>query len=298
MARRRLASAIRAGATAVWGRSVAGGSDRPWACSGDAARWMFAFGWLGLAPITPAHGQDDAADLAKQLANPIASLVSVPFQFNYDHDIGSADGDRLLLNVQPVVPFDFTEDWNVISRTILPIVGQSDVVGGDDQFGLGNTVQSLFFSPKEAANGVIWGAGPVFYLPTATDDALGPSKFGLGPTGVALVQSGPWTYGALANHVWSVAGDDGDPDVNATFLQPFLNYTTAGATTFFLNTEATYDWDADEIAVPLNAGVNQLVTLGGQRIQLGAGLRWWAASPDTGPEGLGARVNLVFLFPK
>jgi hypothetical protein len=202
------------------------------------------------------------------------------------------------MNVQPVVPFSLSADWNLILRTILPVIGQDDDVPGGEQFGLGDTVQSLFFSPKESASGIIWGIGPVFLLPTATDDALGGDKWGAGPTGVALVQSGPWTFGALANHLWSFAGDDARQDVNATFLQPFLNYTTPGAVTYFLNAEATYDWSGDGIAIPINLGVNKLVSVGDQKIQLGAGVRYWAAEADKGAEGFGARVNMVFLFPK
>lgn len=245
----------------------------------------------------PAAAQQSAQELAKELANPIANLISVPFQLNYDQDIGIEDGDRWLLNVQPVIPFSLNENWLVISRTIVPVISQDDAVPGEgSQFGLGDTVQSLFFSPK-GSGGLTWGVGPVFLFPTATEDSLGSEKWGLGPTGVALVQTGNWTYGALANHVWSVAGDDDRSDISQTFLQPFLNYTTPGATSYFLNTETTYDWEGEAWSVPINAGVNQLLTLGGQRVQIGGGLRYWVEAPDGGPEGWGARVNLVFLFP-
>jgi hypothetical protein len=247
----------------------------------------------------PAAAQEDAAELARQLTNPVASLISVPFQFNWDGGYGPQDGDRAFVNIQPVVPFDLDEDWNLISRTILPVIWQDDVVAGTEQFGLGDVVQSLFLSPKAPGRGgLIWGVGPVGLIPTATDDRLGGGKFGLGPTGVALVQRGPWTIGGLANHVWSVAGEGSRADVNATFLQPFLTYTTPGATTFFLNTETTYDWNADQFAVPINFGVNQLVKISDQMVQFGLGGRYWAEAPRGGPEGFGVRVNVVLLFPR
>lgn len=145
-------------------------------------------GIIAIAAASPAFAQE--ADLAKQLSNPIASLISVPFQVNYDRGYGPDDGHRVTLNIQPVIPISLNEDWNLISRTILPVISQDDIAGpSGDQFGLGDTVQSFFFSPKEpTAGGIIWGAGPVFLIPTATDDLLGGEKWGIGPTVVALKQ--------------------------------------------------------------------------------------------------------------
>ena len=141
--------------------------------------------------------------------------------------------------------------------------------------------------------------GPVWLLPTATDETLGAEQFGIGPTGVALKQVGPWTYGILANHIFSVFGDDSRADVNATFLQPFLAYLVAKTkTTFSVNTESTYDWEAEEWSVPLHAGVSQMFKVGPQIMQLQVAARYWAESPDGGPQDWGLRLQLTLLYPK
>lgn len=237
------------------------------------------------------------ANLAKQLANPIASLISVPIQSNYDFGIGPGDGTKWTTNVQPVIPFELNEHWNLISRTILPVIDQQGIAPGgvSDKFGLGDTVQSLFFSPAESDP--IWGVGPVFLIPTATDDLLGGEQWGIGPTAVALKQFGPWTVGALANHIWSFAGEDSRDDVNATFLQPFVSYITDTKTTFSVNLETTYDWEHEEWNVPVNFVVSQLVKIGEQPVQFFGGVRYYLDTPDGGPEW-GLRFGLTFLFPK
>ncbi|MFK7850004.1 MAG: transporter [Akkermansiaceae bacterium] len=236
-------------------------------------------------------------DLALKLSNPVADLISLPIQSNYDFGIGPGEGTRWTTNVQPVIPISISSDWNVISRTILPIVDLEGVQlgGGGDATGLGDTLQSFFFSPK--SSDPIWGVGPVFLIPTATDSVLGGEKWGIGPTGVVLKQTGPWTYGALANHLWDFAGDSSRAGINATFLQPFVSYATPQATTYTLNLESTYDWQNDQWTVPVNFIVSQLVTFGNQPVQFFGGARYYVESPSGGPEW-GLRFGLTFLFPK
>ena len=245
--------------------------------------------------------QLDSAKYAKQLANPVSALISVPLQLNFEDNIGPLnEGSRVTLNMQPVIPFSLNEDWNLISRTILPLISQQDIFpGSGSQSGLGDTVQSLFFSPvNPTASGWIWGAGPVFLLPTATDELLGAEKWGAGPSAVALKQQGPWTYGFLANHIWSFAGDSERKEVSSTFLQPFVGYTTADGWSFDLQTESTYDWENEQWNIPLVFLVSKVTTIGGQLIQVQAGPRYYVDHFDGGPEGLAFRVAVTLLFPR
>jgi hypothetical protein len=257
--------------------------------------------------LTAAQPEDSAAMdqesqatlLAKKLANPTANLISVPFQSNWDFNIGPAHATRYTLNFQPVIPISINKDWNVVIRTIVPFIdAESPFKGGDDKTGLSDTLQSFFFSPKKpTSKGWIWGAGPVFLWRTATDDALGTEKFGAGPTAVVLKQQNGWTYGILANQVWSIAGQEDRRYVNATYLLPFLSFTTKTHTTIQLNTESTYNWHDDQWTVPLNLNVSQLLKVGKQVISVGVGGRYYAEAPEGGPDW-GLRCTVTFLFPK
>lgn len=256
---------------------------------------------VSVSLLSPPVAADDA-ELAKQALNPIAALISLPLQLNYDENIGPDErGEKWLLNVQPVIPFSISADWNLISRTIVPLVSQHDVAPGTGtDAGVGDITQSLFFSPKKpTAGGWIWGVGPVLLLPTGSEDRLTADKWGLGPTAVVLKQQSGWTVGALANHIWSVAGDDDRNDISATFLQPFVSYTTKTLTSFTVNSESTYDWKSEQWTVPVNFMVTQMLKVGNQPLTLQAGARYWADSPQgAGPEGWGFRIALTFLFPK
>ena len=266
---------------------------------------LFAVSGALLFPI--AHAQDGSdsasggsADLAQELTNPVADLLTIPVQMTYDGDIGPADdGWKLQTNIQPVYPLELNEDWNLITRTIVPVISQDEIFpGAGSQFGLGDITLSLFASPKKPSNGVIWGVGPVLYLRTATDDLLGAKKWGAGPTAIALTMRGPLTVGVLANHVWSFAGDDDRDDINNTFFQPFAAYTWPNAWTASLQSETSYNWETEEWSVPINFAMSKLVKLGRLPVSLQAGVGYWLESPYSAAGGWRFRLQANFVLPK
>jgi hypothetical protein len=247
-----------------------------------------------------AQGEKDA-ELAQELTNPLADLVTIPIQMNFDREIGPADdGTKITTNVQPVVPFNLTNDWNLITRTIVPIVYQDEIYpGAGSQFGLGDINATIFLSPKKPmAGGLIWGVGPVFLLPTGTDDLLTAKKWGAGPAAVALVLRGPWTVGILANHIWSFAGDDNRQDISNTFMQPFVAYTWPSAWTVSAQSESTYNWKAEQWSVPVNVSVSKLVRIGQLPVSLLGSVGYWFESADTSPEGIRFRLQANIVLPK
>jgi hypothetical protein len=244
--------------------------------------------------------EEGAAELAKQLSNPVASLVSVPFQMNWDTSIGPEEDTRFLLNFQPVMPFSMNSEWNLIARLIVPYIGQPVLApGSEPTSGVGDILFSAFFSPAVPKK-FIWGVGPVLQMPSTSDPFLGSEKWAFGPTALILKQRGGWTYGMLANHLLSFAGDEDRADVNQTFLQPFLSYTTRKAYTFGLNTESSANWEAsegNEWTVPLNVSVSKLVRLGRRPMSIALGTAYYVDQPEGGPKWK-IRAVITLLFPK
>lgn len=243
--------------------------------------------------------QDEAAELAKKLANPIASLISVPFQNNLDHGIGPLKGSRYTLNIQPVIPMAISPNINLISRVIVPVVSQYNISGvGNHESGISDIVASAFFSPSNSKNGFTWGAGPVLLFPSGTDDYLTGKKFGVGPTIVALKQTGGWTIGALWNQIWSVSGSSTREYISQMFVNPFLAYnwkTGAGLTG---NLEWTQNWQSNRANVWFSPMFSGLTSFGKQKVSLAVGPKFNIIAPDEVKAKFGIRAALVLLFPK
>ncbi|KAE9645550.1 transporter [Pseudomonas sp. PB106] len=259
---------------------------------------------VAMLGFMPGAQAEDSAELAKKALNPVAAMYSLPVQYNWDQKMGpTGEGMHSVTNIQPVLPFTLNDDWNLISRTILPVIDQHGLApnGAADKSGVGDITQSFFFSPKQPTeSGWILGVGPAILIPTGSDELLGSEQWGIGPTAVALKQENGWTHGILANHIWGLDGsppDDKDK-VNQTFLQPFLSYTTSTLTTWGVNTESTYNWQSREWSVPVNLTVTQLLKIGGQPLTVQAGPRYWLDSPDDGPQGWGFRFAITMLFPR
>ena len=255
-------------------------------------------------PPAASAAEGGAADLAKKLANPVGDLVSVPVQFNWENGVGPDKGLRMVMNFQPVLPMSLNDRWNLIGRLILPVIGQPPLVeGGTSSFGTGDIVLSAFVSPSQPGR-AIWGVGPVLGLPTTTNPFLGSGKWSIGPTAVVLKQTGPWTYGALVNHLWSYASVSQSAkdraDVNQTFLQPFLAYATPAGVTYTINSEATANWkasDGDKWTVPINVQVTKITRFGPFPFSMGAAAGVYAASPTGGPSWK-LRAVFVLLLPR
>lgn len=275
-----------------------------------ARRLSLAIGFA-LPVIALAEPAVAQSDLASATANPIASMISVPFESTWD--FGADNGTAYILNIQPVVPVNIG-DWNLISRPIIPLIDVGGVTTGipgvpidptdpglagiDGATGIGDINYSLFFSPTNSGS-VIWGAGPSISLPTATDPLLGTEKWSAGPTVVALVQPGPWTIGMLARHLWSFAGASDRSSVNQSVLQPFVNYKLDQGWYLSSSPVMAANWEANSNnrwTVPLGGGVGRVFKIGQQPVNVRVEAYGNVLVPEGGPDWA-TKFTFQLLFP-
>lgn len=266
-------------------------------------RLVFLSVYLASGSANAQDAEQDAAALAKAVQNPIASLISIPFQWNINLETGPQEETQHVLNIQPVLPFELNEDWNIITRTIFPLISQPAFGQGQSrEGGLGDIQFSAFFSPKKpTASGWIWGAGPILQMNTATDDRLGQGAWGVGPTAVALKMAGPWVYGGLINNVWSITEDSGRADVNQMLIQPFVNFNFVDKPGRYLVFAPiiTANWkaDNDKWTVPLGMGIGQVMKIGNQPINIQASAYYNVERPDNAAK-YQIRLQIQLMFPK
>ena len=281
---------------------------------------FLAFLFLLTCIATVAHGQASATggspqgssteDLQKATQNPVASLISVPFQNNVDENIGPYARDKNTLNIQPVIPLQLNANWNLIPRIITPVIYQPFISPGNPDinaqqrlgtFGLGDVQPTFFFAPSKPSK-IVWGVGPALLLPTATDDTLGAGKWSAGPAVVALVQPGHFTLGALVSNLWSFAGSSDRPDVNTMSLQYFANYNLRGG--WFLTSAPilSANWNASSgnvWLVPFGGGIGRIFKIGNQPVNGSISAYYNAVRPDTLPSPTWQlRLQLALLYPK
>ncbi|PZV17412.1 MAG: neuromedin U [Pseudanabaena sp.] len=253
------------------------------------------------APAETATEQSASAqkteNLAKSAQNPIANLISVPFQFNFNFGVGPNDRTQYLLNIQPVIPTSLNDDWLLVSRIITPVLVQPVPINSD-RFGLGDINPSFFFVPKQPGD-FTWGIGPVLSFPTATDPALGTGKWSVGPTAVAVWSPGKWVVGALANQQWSVAGDDNRAAVSQFLFQPFINYNMPDGWFLSFSPVITANWNAssgNQWTVPIGGGVGRVFRIDKQPVNVSLAAFWNVIRPEFGADWQ-IRFQFAFLFP-
>ena len=248
--------------------------------------------------VGAAYAQDDA-DLAMAIQNPLASMVTLPLQFNWNAGVGDYDRTAMNINIQPVVPFTGGDKWNIISRTIIPV--NSVPIGETaSEFGIGDTSLSLFISPKNPGK-LIWGVGPTLVLPTASNgEVLGSQKWSIGPTGVLFYGTGNWTMGFVASNTWSIAGEDDRDDVNFFFAQWFVNYNLGNGWAVGTAPVVTANWEAEsdqQWTIPWGLQVSKVMKFGNQPVNLLLGYYKNSEHPDNGAESQ-VRFQLNMLYPK
>jgi len=250
----------------------------------------------------PAQSAMSPDELAKLAQNPVGNLISVPFQNNTNLNFGPEKRTQNVLNIQPVIPFSASKEWNIITRTVVPVISMPALFPTDDRTeGVGDTEFTAFLSPAKPGKW-IWGVGPVVQLPTNSNAQLGNKNWGLGASGVVLHldHGSPWVFGVLVNNVWSVSSNERGGSYNHGLIQPFVNYNFKGG--FYLTSSpiATVNWDAaggQKWTVPVGGGGGKIFHLGKLPVNTQLAAYYNAVRPDNGPNWQ-IRFQIQLMFPK
>jgi hypothetical protein len=269
-----------------------------------AVRVLLVAGVLQAQQPKDANSEEQKTlELQKETQNPVADLISVPFQSNFNIRQGHGANDdktQYVLNVQPVIPFELNEDWNLITRTIVPIINQPSLGSGmESAWGLGDINPQFYFSPAKPGEW-IWGVGPTFTAPTATDETLGQQKWSAGPAAVLLTMQDPWVFGVIGNNQWSFAGW-GEQSVNQMVIQPFVNYNLPKGWYYTFSPIITANWEADNgniWTLPVGGGVGRLFKMGNMPVNMQLGAYYNVEKPDYVGADWQLRFQIQFLFPK
>lgn len=255
-----------------------------------------------LGAAMPAYAELSAEDLAKIAQNPVGNLISVPFQNNTNLNFGPEKRTQNILNIQPVVPISINDDWNIITRTILPVISQP-ALGPDDGSvsGVGDLQFNAFLSPAKPGNW-IWGAGAIVQAPTQSNAKLGNDNWGLGPTFVVLhlEKGSPWVYGVLVNNVWSLTSNKEGGSYSNGIVQPFLNYNFEGGLYLTTSPILTLNWKADSSqkwTVPVGGGVGKIFHIGKLPVNTQLSAYYNVVRPDFGANWQ-IRAQIQLMFPK
>ena len=249
----------------------------------------------GELPV-PAAAPDDVA-IAKELSNPLANMISMPIQWEYNRGMGiNQQGRDQTFLLQPVAPINLSGGDLFIVRPILAAASMNDV-NGFSGFGVSSLTIESFYAPQTGSSW-IWGVGPYLSTPINNSGYFGSQQTGAGVTGVVLNRDGPWTYGLLAYQSWSVGGNAAYGTQNNLYGQPFLAYTNKDAWTFAANMQAQYNYDTHSTSNPLYVGISKLEVFGKQPVQFSLGATYYLSTSPMGPQGWGARATVTFVFPK
>jgi hypothetical protein len=249
-------------------------------------------------PSATAAGENPMLELAKASQNPVADMNSIPFQFNWYTGGGLGDNTMMQTLIQPVLPLALSKNWNIVSRTIVPLIS-APAPDGTRAKGLGDIQEQIFFSNTKKHK-VITGFGPVFSFPTSTNEAWSTGQFAVGPTAVALMITKKWVFGAIANNLWRFAGSESTTPINAFFVQPFVNYNFKRGWTVMTAPSITSDWSAEsgqQWTVPLGVGVSKITLVGKQPLSIVLQYYHNVVHPDNAGADQ-VRIAVAFLFPR